>query len=88
MNPAKALAELRKPCAKRTIGHDRDPLGFTLLVMAAPEDAPGLPIAELPAKIDCLTCRFQDRQWAGEPCHTCLDDYRVEKPYPKWRRSP
>lgn len=87
MNIDKALAELRKPAAKRTIGHDRDPLGFVLLADAVPDEAPELLNCQLPAKIDCLTCRFHDRGWAGEPCHSCLDKYRPELPYPKWRRA-
>jgi hypothetical protein len=92
MNNDRILAELRKPAAKRHVGHDRDPLGFLILVealsdQAAEENAELLANCQLPARIDCLTCRFHDRQWAGEPCHSCLDDYTVQYPYPKWRRA-
>jgi hypothetical protein len=92
MHQPKALAEIKRPAAKRTIGHDRDPLGFLLLVNSlsdefAEQHAEELLQAQLPAKIDCLTCRFHDRQWAGEPCRTCLDEYTVAVPYPKWRRA-
>jgi hypothetical protein len=88
----KALAELRKPAAKRVIGHDRDHLGFLLLVNVFTEEeaetySVELIKAQLPGKIDCLTCRFLDRQWAGEPCHGCLDDYTAGHPYPRWRRA-
>lgn len=78
-------AQLAKPAGKREVGHHRDPLGFLALVSLLPPDHPVLIGCELPKKIDCLTCRFQDREWAGEPCLTCLDDYTEAVPYPKWR---
>lgn len=92
IDQAKALAEIGRAAVKRTIGHDRDQLGFFLLVGALSDDtadasADLLATCEIPANIDCLTCRFQDREWAGAPCIGCLDEYTAEMPYPKWRRG-
>ena len=88
----KCLRELAKPAAKRAIGGDRDPIGITALVAPftleeAREHAVALLSAQLPAKVDCYTCRFHDRQWAGDPCTSCLDGYQSFHPYPKWRRA-
>ena len=89
---ARVLSELRKPADARSIGHDRDPMGLIALVSPLTRDeqdahADVIMAAQMPAKVDCVTCRFQGREWAGEPCHSCLDDYTTARPYPKWRRA-
>ena len=88
----KILSELRDPAAKRTMGGDRDPGGFFVMILAltdeeAEANADVLFNAEMPGNIDCLTCRFAHRQWGGEPCFTCLDSYTTSNIYPKWRRG-
>lgn len=88
----KILRELAKPAAKRTVGHDRDPSGYfvlaSLLTSDEAWDTPVIDTHEIPAAIDCLTCRFhRDDCWSAQPCMKCLDEYSAEKPYPMWRRG-
>lgn len=102
MNLDRVRTQLSMPASHRDIGGDRDRLGFMALVTALADTIPDdeayfteenardsklLAEAELPAKIDCVTCRYEERQWEAEPCLKCLDRYTIAKPYPMWRRS-
>jgi hypothetical protein len=82
MNPAeKALVELRRPAAKRTIGGHGDFEGFLLLLLYAPGDADLFEV-ELPQQRVCSTCRFLTPEFNERmPCWTCVEDENL----PKWR---
>ncbi len=76
----RALAQLRKPAAKRSIGGHGDFLGFWMLVeMSGDAD---LFDVELPLAKVCSTCRFLTPEFNERmPCWTCVEDGTL----PKWR---
>lgn len=82
MNTAqKALAELRRPVAKRSVGGHGDFAGFFMLLLQVPDDAELFDV-DLPRKIACSTCRFLTPEFHERtPCWNCATDEAL----PKWR---
>ena len=77
----KALVELRRPAAKRTLGGHGDLDSFIMLVGECDAEADLLDV-ELPLAVKCSTCRFLSADFHDRmPCWDCATDERL----PKWR---
>lgn len=79
----KALAELRKPAAKRSLGGHGDARSFLMLVSQCDPEADLLDV-ELPLQIRCGTCKFLTPDFHEKmACWDCVTDASLLK----WRAA-